>query len=97
MVTRRLAAVIRRAAAIPAAPAPTITTSTSPDERKAASAGDATELAAAAMNERRLKVGMVGPNSEQRPRCAPPTCEPHLAPAECATQTSPPVNQTATS
>src|SRR5215510_8194255 len=51
---RRLAAATRRAAAMPAAPAPTIATSTSPDAAGAPSAGLATAAAVDARNERRV-------------------------------------------
>src|SRR5438874_4886572 len=50
---RRPAAAMRRAAAIPAAPAPTIITSASPEGATAPSAGDATAAAEPARNDRR--------------------------------------------
>src|SRR5262245_36908713 len=61
-ISRKLrpAAETRRAAAIPAEPAPTITTSKSTDGDGAAIAGAATVAAEAARNERRLKRFMVG-------------------------------------
>jgi hypothetical protein len=67
ITNRRPEAAIRRAAAIPAAPAPTITTSVSPEAGKAASAGEATVAAERARKERRFNRAMVS-------ECFPKKC-----------------------